>query len=108
MRDAFNVPIDALVIAFNRREADADGVEAAQRFQDSTGIPVVPLLTVDDLETALQAQLPGATAGGSSGALAGVDAAATLEAIRAYRLRYGVRDGMGGGSPRGAGPEDAR
>ncbi|HKI98325.1 MAG TPA: orotate phosphoribosyltransferase [bacterium] len=85
LRDSFEAPIDALVIAFNRMETDLSGEDAVARFEGATGIPVVPLLTVADLETAL----------GEEGAWEGTPAPAPqmLEEIRAYRRRYGVGAG---------------
>jgi orotate phosphoribosyltransferase len=86
LREAFPAPIDALVIAFNRMETDLAGEDAVARFEAATGIPVVPLLTVADLEQALsEAQRePQAWAGGPA------PGAEVLEQIRAYRRRYGV------------------
>jgi orotate phosphoribosyltransferase len=80
LRERFAAPIDALVIAFNRMETDLAGEDAVARFEAATGIPVVPLLTVADLEAAL-----------SRGEdWQGVPGPQMLEQIRAYRRRYGV------------------
>jgi len=94
LRSAFEAPIDALVIAFNRMETDAQGEDAVARFEAATGVPVVPLLTVADLEAELEAE-PEA-AGLKADAPAGSPAPPlppapeVLAQIRAYRRRYGV------------------
>jgi orotate phosphoribosyltransferase len=83
LRSAFDAPIDALVIAFNRMETDAAGEDAAARFEAATGIPVMPLLTVADLEAAL-------SAGDAWDGQGTPPPGEVLEAIRDYRRRYGV------------------
>jgi orotate phosphoribosyltransferase len=85
LRARFEAPIDALVIVFNRLETDAAGEDAVARFEAATGIPVVPLLTVAHLEAALEDTRHGGMDWG--GMAVPPDA---LEAIRAYRRRYGV------------------
>jgi orotate phosphoribosyltransferase len=84
LRSAFAAPIDALVISFNRMEADAQGQDAVARFEAATGISVVPLLTVADLEAALAAGQASLHEGDPA------QAQDALEQIRAYRRRYGV------------------
>ena len=84
LRAAFpHSPIDALVIALDRMEQNAQGEDAVRQFESRTGIPVVALMTLSDLEavlTAFQIQpppgliLPPGLAGD----------------IRTYRERYGV------------------
>jgi orotate phosphoribosyltransferase len=91
LRSAFEAPIDALVIAFNRMETDASGEDAVARFEAATGIPIVPLLTVADLEQAL-------AEGGPETAGLPLPAPQLLERIRAYRRRYGT------GAPGACGP----
>ncbi|HEX9843781.1 MAG TPA: orotate phosphoribosyltransferase, partial [bacterium] len=83
LRETFTAPIDALVIAFNRMETDAAGEDAAARFEAATGIPVMPLLTVADLEAAL-------SAGDAWDGQGTPPPGEVLEAIRDYRRRYGV------------------
>ena len=83
LRKAHDAAIDALVIAFNRMETDAGGEDAVVRFESATGIPVVSLLTVADLETAL-------ASGHCWHGPAGEALPAVLDRIRAYRRRYGV------------------
>lgn len=83
LRAAFDAPIDALVIAFNRMEQDASGKDALVEFERETGIPVHSILALSDLETALAADRLNDTVGGP-------DAARSLLAeIRQYRERYG-------------------
>lgn len=83
LREAFEAPIDALVIAFNRMERDAHGRDAPREFEQRTGIPVRALLSLAELQEALDGDLM-ATLGG--------DAAhpQLLDRIRDYRAQYGV------------------
>ena len=83
LREAFEAPIDALVIAFNRMERDAQGRDAPREFEQRTGIPVRALLSLAELQEALDGDLM-ATLGG--------DAAhpQLLDRIRDYRAQYGV------------------
>lgn len=87
LRGAFDAPIEALVIAFNRMERDTAGEDAVQRFTAETGVPVISLLTLADLEAGLAAGLPDIAAAGSPGNESGPK---VLEQIRDYRHRYGV------------------
>ena len=87
LRDAFpGVPIDALVIAFNRMERDAQGRDALAEFQRATGIPVHAIVSLADLRDALA----------PAGALAGMDLPGAhlpgdlLQAVEAYQQAYGV------------------
>lgn len=80
LRAAFDAPVAALVIAFNRMERDAEGGSAVQRFEAASGVPVVSLLTVDDVEVL------GAAGEGAPPELT----QAVLSDIRDYRRRYGV------------------
>jgi orotate phosphoribosyltransferase len=91
LRRAFPAPIDALVIAFDRMETDARGEDAVRRFEEATGIPVVSLLTVADLEEALAHPV---SEGVSEGVPAGTAAIppGVLEEIQVYRHRYGVKE----------------
>jgi len=107
LRAAFpRTPIDALVIAFDRQERDADGGSALSRFQESTGIPVVALLTLDELIAALAGpprrahaagrRPPGAKPGRSPKAAPAALrklprlTGAQLRALLDYRARYGT------------------
>jgi orotate phosphoribosyltransferase len=89
LRGAFPAtPLDALVIAFDRQEQDLRGDDALARFQEDTGIPVVALLTLDELIAALLGKRgPGAPA-----ALRGLPrlTRAQQQALLDYRARYGV------------------
>ena len=85
LRAAFPAPIDALVIAFNRQETDAEGHDAVARFESATGVPLASLLSVADLEALLESQH-----GEGTSASIIPDAPTVLEAIREYRRRYGV------------------
>lgn len=106
LRDTFSAPIDGLVIAFHRMEVDPQGEDAAGRFEAQTGIPVTSLLSVADLEQAMETALatgdsgaqdsgardsgagePGQGSGEKPGG--GFDSE-VLERIRDYRRRYGV------------------
>jgi orotate phosphoribosyltransferase len=54
LRGAFpGTPLDALVIAFDRQEQDMQGGNTLARFRQDTGMPIVALLTLDDLIAAL-------------------------------------------------------
>ncbi len=94
LRSAFPAPIDALVIAFNRMETDAQGEDAVARFEAATGIPVVALLTVADLEEALEAEPDGMEPRAGTPPESSVPPVPPvpeiLAQIRAYRRRYGV------------------
>ncbi len=54
LREDFGAPIDALVIAFDRMEADDSGRYALKHFEQDTGIPVVSLLNLEELTLALE------------------------------------------------------
>ena len=85
LRAAFPAPIDALVIAFNRMERDAQGRDALAEFTRATGIPVHALLSLAELQAALDSgplSDQAVTGSGSSPEL--------VRRIRAYRDRYGV------------------
>ena len=79
---AFECSVATLVIAFNRMETDSLGQDALAAFTNRTGIPVVSLLTLAELQGALEEglNLP-------SGAPA-------LDVVRkelaAYRQQYGL------------------
>lgn len=93
LREAFAAPIDALVIAFNRMEQDPRGGDAVRRFTEATGIPVVALLTLAELEAALAESLAGGGApDDGDGPLLRPDdlPAGVLDRIRDYRRRYGT------------------
>ena len=80
LRKAFSAPIDALVIAFDRMEQGEGGRNALKDFQDSTGIPVRAILTLDELMADMEAHpepYPSDALGN----------------IRAYREKYGLREG---------------
>ena len=94
LRANFSNPIDALVIAFNRMETDAAGEDAVARFEQATGVPVVALLTVADLEAELEAERAAAAPG-----TPGVVGPEVLAEIRAYRARYGVAPAAGATRP---------
>ena len=79
LRKSFNAPIDALVIAFDRMEQGPNGENALQDFEEATGVPVVPVLTLADLQ-ALMAE-PGSPVQVSDH---------ILTAINDYRTRYGL------------------
>lgn len=83
LRETFPVPIDALVIAFDRMERDAHGRDPLAELQRTTGIPTVALFSLADLEQALAAgRLPAAP---------GLPPPAELlERLRDYRRQYGV------------------
>ncbi len=90
LRKAFVAPIDALVIAFNRMERDAAGNDALQEFQRASGIPVRAIVSLADLEGALQAgSLPSLGAGAPR-------PEQLLASIRQYRERYGSSLGQAG------------
>ena len=83
LREAFGCPIDAVVIAFNRMEQDAQGRDAVAAFSATTGIPVVALLTLTELEAALaepRLTLPSDAP----------ERETVLSGIRDYRSRYGT------------------
>lgn len=86
LRSAFDAPIDALVIAFDRMERNSRDGNALLEFEAETGIPVAPIFSLADLETLLAQPEKGGPA----------EAAALpsnlLEEIRAYRERYGVAE----------------
>lgn len=91
LRNAFDAPIQALVIAFNRMEKDAGGEDAVARFSQTTGIPVYSVLTLAELEAALGERLSGT--GQGEGTDATTPEALTpkmLENIRDYRIQHGV------------------
>lgn len=111
LRAAFpRTPVDALVIAFDRQERDLGGGSALLRFQESTGIPVVALLTLDDLIAALTGSPQRAHAAGRQQSHRALGARrrrsrkaapparrklprltrAQLRALLDYRARYGV------------------
>ncbi len=83
LRENFPVPIDALVVAFDRMERDAHGRDPLAELQRTTGIPTVALFSLADLEQALAAgRLPAAP---------GLPPPAELlERLRDYRRQYGV------------------
>ena len=86
LKRRFDAVPQALVIAFDRQErgesADAPiAASAVQSFRAATGIPVVSLLTLGQLEQLL---------GQVRGALAAAIPADALEKIRAYRGQYGA------------------
>jgi orotate phosphoribosyltransferase len=83
LRETFAAPIDALVIAFNRMERDAQGRDALHEFQHKTGIPVHSLLSVAELEEAMEK-------GPAGGMPAGGDFNQIRERLRDYRSRYGL------------------
>jgi len=80
LREAFDVDIPALVIAFNRMETDSQGGDALRAFEEKTGIPVIALISVADVEEAIAA--------GDAGGLEVPPGA--LEDIRAYRREFGI------------------
>ena len=83
VRATFDVPIDAVVIAFNRMEQDAQGRDAILEFERQCGIPVHALLTLAELQEVLD--------GGMAGALGDAEHERDLsQRIQAYRERYGV------------------
>ncbi len=84
IRAAFDVPIDGLIVAFNRMERDAAGKDAIAEFQRTTGIPVYAIVSLADLESALASEVLTDL---------GTDAPAprdVLESIRQYRKQYGI------------------
>ncbi len=85
LRAAFEAPIDALVIAFDRMERSGTEGNALRDFEAETGIPVVSIFSLADLEAALAEPEGVPEAGGLPPHLAGE--------IRAYRERYGVPEG---------------
>jgi len=86
LRAAFAVPIDALVIAFNRMERDPAGGDALAGFERATGVPVAAICSLADLEQALA---EGLTAPAGAPPLP-----ADLPArIAEYRRRYGLPPG---------------
>lgn len=88
LRESFDISIEALVIAFDRMEVDAAGGDAVQRFQQTTGIPVISLMTLIELEQAISQSLQTGAEGGFGG---GADSGGgVLERIREYRRRYGA------------------
>lgn len=93
LRESFEVSIEALVIAFDRMEVDAAGEDAVQRFQDTTGIPVISLMTLAELEQAIQASIESPTPGTEN------PAPVVLEQIRDYRGRYGAKRPPAGFKP---------
>ena len=83
LRAASPAPIDALVIAFNRMEQDSRGRDALREFERSTNIPVHALLTLAELQEALD--------GGIVAALgAGASQPELARRLREYREDYGV------------------
>jgi orotate phosphoribosyltransferase len=82
LRETFSAPIDALVIAFNRMERDAQGRDALAEFTRATGVPVHALLSLAELQAALDEGLPGLQGGPGGAELA--------RRVRDYRARYGV------------------
>ena len=81
-------PIDALVIAFDRQERDLEGGNALERFQLATGIPVVALLTFDELISAL-IQPAGRTGSAVRKRMPRLTKA-QQSALLDYRAQYGV------------------
>lgn len=104
LRASFEVSIEALVIAFDRMEVDAAGEDAVQRFEESTGIPVVSLMTLAELEQAIQQNIEtgkgaGEDQGGETGGVskkAGTPGLEVLEHIKEYRRRYGAERSKAG------------
>jgi orotate phosphoribosyltransferase len=89
LRAAFpETPIDALAIAFDRQERDLEGGNALLRFQETTGIPVVALLTLDDLIEALT-HLPGKAVPPALRKFPRLTRA-QQRALVEYRARYGI------------------
>jgi orotate phosphoribosyltransferase len=89
LQQAFpGTPLEALVIAFDRQERDVEGENALQRFSESTGLPVVALLTLEDLIQALTgpAQKKAATASRGMPKLS----RAQRDALLDYRTQYGL------------------
>ena len=88
LKSAFpSTPIDALVIAFDRQERDQEGGNALERFQQATGIPVVALLTLDELISALVG--PGQSGSASRKRMPRLTQA-QQSALLDYRAQYGV------------------
>ncbi|MDH5750997.1 MAG: orotate phosphoribosyltransferase [Deltaproteobacteria bacterium] len=87
LRESFAAPLDALVIALDRMEQDPRGEDAVRRFEERSGVPVVSLLTLAELEEALLGWGAGAAGPKQGPAL---DPGLAGE-ISAYRKRYGVR-----------------
>ena len=79
LEEAFKAPIDALVIAFDRMEKGPHGENALVDFEEATDIPVVPILTLADLQEVMEE--PDNPIGAS---------VETLEAIHRYRAQYGL------------------
>jgi len=79
LQSSFQAPIDALVIAFDRMEKGPNGENALADFATATGIPVVPILTLAELQTAMEesSELVQAPPG-------------ALDSIQAYRDTYGL------------------
>jgi orotate phosphoribosyltransferase len=87
LRSTFAAPIDALVIAFDRMERSGATGNALRGFEAQTGIPVVSVFTLADLEALLAAE-EGQDAAGSAGRPPNL-----LKDIRAYRAQHGVEEG---------------
>lgn len=79
LREAFDTPIDALVIAFDRMEKGPGGENALKDFENMTGIPVIPILTLADLQKVMESS--------NSPVEASKD---NVEAIIKYREQYGL------------------
>jgi orotate phosphoribosyltransferase len=89
LRGAFpTTPLDALIIAFDRQERDAEGGYALRSFHEATGVPVVALLTLEELIAALAPAEPKRGAR----ALAGLPrlTRAQHQALLDYKAEYGV------------------
>lgn len=84
LRETFDAPIEALVIAFDRMESSGTGQSAAEDFQQATGIPVHSVFTLADLE-ALLAQVDPREISRAQPLPAGL-----REHIRDYREKYGA------------------
>ena len=97
LRESFDISIEALVIAFDRMEVDTAGEDAVQRFTDTTGIPVISLMTLTELEQAISQTIEqGIDQGADAGMVSGPE---VLEQIREYRRRYGAERSKTGGEP---------
>lgn len=84
LRASFPAPIDVLVIAFNRMERDAQGRDALAEFTRATGIPVHALLSLAELQAALDSGTLATAAKSTAGT------ADLARRIREYRDQYGV------------------
>ncbi len=84
LRKAFDAPIDALVIAFDRMERNSRDGNALREFEAETGVPVVAIFSVADLEELLSSPEGEVPAGGTAfpSDLRG--------RIQDYRARYGI------------------